>query len=72
MDEQRTAKALSDAGVGPTNRRGYFEILLRTKTVAGSATESSIVSYRPIYTDSADLAVYGNTTPQSGDGDALD
>ena len=48
MDASRTAKALQAMGITPSGSRHYFELLLRTKAVAGSATESAIVAHRII------------------------
>lgn len=48
MDASRTAKALQTMGIEPSEPIRYFELLLKTKAIAGSATESAIVAYRII------------------------
>jgi hypothetical protein len=48
MDEARTARALNAIGIDPSGPPGYFEILLKVKAVAGSATESAIIAHRSL------------------------
>jgi hypothetical protein len=48
MDQARASKALEEMGVDPSGPPRYFELLLKTKAVAGSATETSVVAYRII------------------------
>jgi hypothetical protein len=48
MNEARTAQALAAAGIDHSGPPGYFEILLRVKAVAGSATESAMIAHRSL------------------------
>jgi hypothetical protein len=48
MDEARTARTLAALGLSPSGPPGYFEILLKVKAVAGSATESTVIAQRSL------------------------